>query len=65
MLRGPEEAEQDPEVRPVQEPWGGVVSEGPQEVLPLERLSVCKLSAGGREAEGDGCTGGAEEAAGH
>lgn len=62
MSRGPEEAEPDPEVRPLPQPRGGVMPEGPQALLPLEGLSVRQLPTGGGEAAGDGGAGGAEEA---
>ena len=42
---------------PLSQSWGGVVSEGPQEVLSLEGLSVRQLSLGGGATESDGGTG--------
>ncbi|XP_026107040.1 doublesex- and mab-3-related transcription factor 2-like isoform X2 [Carassius auratus] len=50
-------------MRPLQEPRRGVLSEGAQEVLPVERLPVRELSAGGGETARDGCSSRTEETA--
>ena len=51
-------------MRPLSEPRRRVVSEGPQTLLPLERLSLRLLPAGGGAAARHGGAGRAEAAAG-
>lgn len=55
------EAAPDAKVCPMSESRGCIMLEGTQEVLPMEGLSMCKLSIGGGKAEGDGSSGCTEE----
>ena len=56
-----QEAAEDAQVCPLSQSRGSVVSEGAQEVLSLEGLSVRQLSSGRRATESDGGTSGSPE----